>query len=108
MPNQKYRSEAAREDLLLFAAGDTRKPVISYFSGITLRVRFGDAQQRIYAEYGENVAAFDFRGNLLEGSLPEKQRMYVAVWADLRRGELAVLRQMMETVGEYFKIRGLD
>jgi len=108
MPNQKYRCEEASRDMLLFAARDDRKPVISYFSGITIRVCFDDTQRRLYAAFGESEAVFDCKGSLLEGEFPAMQQKYVAVWADLRHDDLAVLWYMMQSVGEYFKIRGLN
>lgn len=107
MPNQKYRCEEACEHLV-FEAGGTRKPVISYFSGITVRVCFEDAERRLYAAFGGCEAVFDCKGSLLEGDFPEKQQKYVAVWADMRREELAVMWYMMQEVGEYFKVRGLS
>jgi hypothetical protein len=106
MPNQKYPPEEKCIDMLPKTPG-SRTPLISYFHGIFIRMRFG-GEQRLHAEYGEDKAAFDFDGNILEGTFPAKQRMYVAVWADLRRTELIVLWELMRTEEAYFNIRGLD
>ena len=83
-------------------------PLISYFQDIFIRVRYGDTVQRLYAEYDENTATFDSAGSLLEGEFPEKQQLYIKVWADIRRHDLMVLRKLMQREDAYFKIKGLD
>lgn len=106
MPNQKYHPEDKYLDMSP-KAPENPAPLISYFHGIFIRMRF-DGGQRLYAEYGGDAATFDFEGNMLGGSFPAKQRMYVAVWADIRRTELTVLWELMRTENAYFNIRGLD
>ena len=107
MPNQKYPPKEKIEEYTL-AAGESRRPVISQFYGILLQVCYDDAQRQLHAAYGEHTAAFDFGGKLLAGSFPEKQRMYVEVWADMRRIDLAVLAKLLQTEDAYFTIRGLN
>jgi len=107
MPNQKYPPESQRSAMLPEPPG-TPAPLISYFSGIFIRIRYGDPQQRLYAEYADDTAVFDSEGNLLEGHLPDMQKKYIEVWADLRRHDLMVLRKLMKTEDAYFKIKGLD
>jgi len=106
MPNQKYHPEHKYLDFSPKTPGE-RMPLISYFHGIFIRMRFGD-EQRLYAEYGRGKAVFDFEGNLLEGEFPAKQQKYVAVWADIRHIELTVLCEVMRTEDAYFTIRGVD
>jgi len=106
MPNQKQPPEEKYLDLTPQTPG-TRTPLISYFAGIFIRMRFG-GEQRLYAEYGGDTATFDFGGNMLEGKFPEKQQKYVAVWADIRHTDLTVLWKIMQTEDAYFTIRGLD
>jgi len=107
MPNQKYPPAAQRSAMLPEPPGNPA-PLISYFAGIFIRVRYGDTQQRLYAEYAGDTAVFDADGNLLEGSFPDMQRKYIEVWADLRRHDLMVLRRLMEKEDAYFKIKGLE
>jgi len=107
MPNQKYPPAAQREAMLPDTP-DNPAPLITYFAGLFIRVRYGDTQQRLYVEYAEDTAVFDADGNLLAGQFPVKQQLYVKVWADLRRHDLMVLRKLMETEDAYFKIKGLD
>ena len=107
MPNQKQPPQEKYLDLTPQTPG-TRTPLISYFHGIFIRMRLGDEHQRLHAEYGKDKASFDFEGNMLEGSFPEKQQKYIAVWADLRHTDLTVLWTIMRTQDAYFTIRGLD
>ena len=107
MPNQKYPPEVKCRAVLPETPGNPT-PLISYFSGIFIRARYGDTQQRLYAEYGEDTATFDAGGNLLEGQFPDKQKKYIEVWADLRRHDLMVLWKLMQAEDAYFKIKGLD
>jgi len=107
MPNQKQPPEDKRLDWLPEPPGN-HMPLISYFTEIFIRVRYGDEQRRLYVEYGGDTATFDFDGNMLAGEFPAKQRMYVKVWADIRRHDLNVLWQLMRREDACFKIRGLD
>jgi len=61
-----------------------------------------------HAKYSENEAAFDFDGNLLSGSFPKKQTKFVAAWAEIHKDELNALWDVMQTTGDYFKIKGLE
>jgi len=107
MPNQKQPPEEKYFELTPKTPGGGT-PLISYFAGIFIRMRLGDEEQRLHAEYGKDRACFDFEGNLLEGEFPEKQQKYVAVWADIRQVELHTLWKIMRTEDAYFNIRGLD
>jgi len=107
VPNQKY-PPASHQTAMLPEPPGNPMPLISYYQDIFVRVRYGDTQQRLYAQYGEDTATFNAEGNLLEGQFPERQKKYIEVWADLRRHDLMVLRKLMQTEDAYFKIRGLD
>ena len=106
MPNQKYHPESKYLSMQPEPPNNPT-PLISYFSGIFIRVHYGDPQH-LHIAYGEDTATFDFDGHLLAGQFPEKQQKYIEVWADLRRTELTVLQKLMHTEDAYFKIRGLD
>ena len=107
MPNQKYPPEAQREAMLPKTPGN-RRPLISCFAGIFVRMEYGDTEQRLHAEYGGDMAVFDFDGQLLRGEFPAKQRMYISVWADIRRHDLQVLWELMRGEDAYFPVRGLE
>jgi len=107
MPNQKYPPADQRSAMLPEPPGNPI-PLISYFAGIFIRVRYGDKEQRLYAQYADDTAVFDACGQLLEGRFPDMQKKYIEVWADLRRHDLMVLRRLMEKEDAYFKIKGLD
>ena len=107
IPNQKYPPAHQRSAMLPEPPGNPT-PLISYFAGIFIRVRYGDNEQRLYAEYAGDTAIFDSSGNLLEGQFPEMQKKYVWVWADIHRHDLMVLWKLMQTEDAYFKIKGLD
>ena len=107
MPNQKYPPLEQRDRMMPIAAGG-RRPLISCFAGIFIRMEYGDAQQRLHAQYGGDKAVFDFDGRLLAGEFPAKQQKYVYVWADIRRHDLNVLWEIMRREEAYFQIKGLE
>ena len=86
-------------------------PVISSFFGIIIRMYFTDDEQHhtphFHAKYGKDSASFDLHGNIIAGGLPPKQTKYVVAWADIHHDELAALWDIMQSGGEYFKIKGL-
>jgi hypothetical protein len=61
-----------------------------------------------HAKYSEYEASFDLNGDMLVGNFPPNKAKYVAVWADIHQEELALLWEIMQTDGEYFKIKGLE
>ncbi len=87
-------------------------PIISSFFGIVIRMYFNDDEQHhtphFHAKYGGDSASFDFEGNIIAGSFPQRQTKFVVAWAEIHRDELMALWDIMRTDEEYFKIKGLE
>ncbi|MCL2637964.1 MAG: DUF4160 domain-containing protein [Oscillospiraceae bacterium] len=87
-------------------------PFISSFYGVIIRMYFNDDERHhtphFHAVYGEYKASFDFEGNIIAGKFPPKQTKYIVAWADIHKDELVALWSIMQTDGEYFKIKGLE
>ena len=65
-----------------------RMPVISRFYGIVIGMYFNDHNPpQFYANYPESEALFDFRGNIIEGGLPQRALRLVAHWIELHEPE---------------------
>jgi hypothetical protein len=67
-------------------------PEICRFKGIIIRMRFDDNSQHhkphVHAAYNEYEAVVGINGELLAGSLPEKELRQVLAWITLREDEL--------------------
>jgi hypothetical protein len=67
-------------------------PTISMFYGIIIRMYTGSREHNpphFHAYYNEARAIFDIEeGELIDGSLPVRQRKLVEAWAELHREEL--------------------
>lgn len=83
-------------------------PTLCMFYGILIRMyRELNSQHstpHFHAAYGEYEAAFDFDGNILEGSLPKKQTKLVEAWAILHRDELEANWKLLCENEPFFKI----
>ena len=83
-------------------------PVVSQFYGIIIAMYFNDNDKHhiphLHAEYAEYECSFDFKGNLLRGKMPTKQRKMIEVWIALHKEELEALWKVMITHNEFFKI----
>lgn len=68
-------------------------PIISMFYGIIIRLYFIDVEHHhlphLHAEYAEHSASIHIdTGNVLAGSLPQKQLRLVQAWIELHQDEL--------------------
>lgn len=86
-------------------------PIISSFYGIMIRMYFMDNQQHkfphIHAKYNEENAVFDLEGNLIEGSMPVKQKKIVIAWVEIHKEELKKLWSIVIKGRGYFTIEPL-
>ncbi|MEI6090667.1 MAG: DUF4160 domain-containing protein [bacterium] len=87
-------------------------PLISQFYGILIRMFFKDSESHhiphFHAVYGEFSATYTLDGEIIIGSLPNKQNKLVAAWAVLHYDELCALWKLTQEEGSYFTIKGLE
>ena len=65
-------------------------PVISRFFGIVVRMYYDEHNPpHIHAEYRNNKAVIDFRGNILKGDLKSRTATrLIREWIDIRHSDL--------------------
>ena len=65
-------------------------PTISQFLGIRIKMYYKDHQPpHFHADYGRAKGMFDIEsGQMLKGTMPEKQARNIQIWAKLHREEL--------------------
>ncbi len=86
-------------------------PNVSQFYGIVIRMFFNDNERHhtphIHAVYGEYEASIDFNANILQGSLPVKQRKIVEAWIVIHKSELELLWKAINNGNTFFTIEPL-
>ena len=86
-------------------------PIISQFYGILISLYFNDKDKHnlphLHVRYNENKASYDFDANLIEGSLPNKQRKMVEAWILIHKDDLLTLWNLINEEGKFFKIEPL-
>jgi len=85
---------------------------ISMFYGIIIRLYFAPGEHNpphFHAFYGESKASVDIRtGEIIEGSLPPRQRKLVQAWAELHQEELLANWDLVMNGDLPFRIRPLE
>ncbi len=61
----------------------------------------------IHIRYNEYKAVMDFEGEILSGSIPNKQTQMVKTWILIHREELESLWKLLQDENDYFKIEPL-
>ena len=81
-------------------------PTISTFYGVIVRLNPREHNPpHFHASYQDDEATFDIKsGELLDGSLPIRQRRLVEAWWELRKDELLADWSLIQNGEEYFKI----
>lgn len=83
-------------------------PTISMFYGIVIRMYYTDhTPPHIHAYYNDNIASFDFEGNLLKGSMDKKQCKLIQAWIILHKEELLANWSLSQNSETPFRIRPL-
>ncbi|GHU80588.1 hypothetical protein FACS1894191_6180 [Clostridia bacterium] len=83
-------------------------PNISMFYGIVIYMYFDDHRPpHIHARYGDDEAAFDFNGDLLEGKMSRKQQNLIRAWIDIHLDELKANWSIAIENGNIHKIEPL-
>ena len=86
-------------------------PVISLFFGIIIRMFWRDNDKHkmphMHAYYGEYEAVFTLDGEVLSGSLPNKQAALVKAWALLHEEDLKANWTLAVNGEETFRIEPL-
>ncbi|MBI4826266.1 MAG: DUF4160 domain-containing protein [Nitrospirae bacterium] len=88
-------------------------PTISMFYGILILMFFKDNRRHhlphIHVRYQDNNASVSIEdGNILEGTLPNKQLKMVQAWIEIHREELMVDWQLAVNGEEPFRIAPLQ
>jgi predicted HTH transcriptional regulator len=88
-------------------------PTISMFYGILVLMFFKDNRRHhlphIHIRYQENNASISIEdGNILEGTLPNKQLRLVQAWIEIHREELMVDWELAVNGEEPFRIAPLQ
>lgn len=83
-------------------------PTLSMFLGILIKMNWKDAGQHnkphFHAWYGEYEASFSLDGEILAGSFPSRQAVYVKAWALMHEDELAANWKLALNGEETFRI----
>ena len=86
----------------------TRVPSISMFYGIIIYMYPDDHNPpHFHATYQGNKAIFNFDGEIIEGSIPNKQRQLVVAWTILHRDELEANWELGQNKQAMYKIEPL-
>ncbi len=87
-------------------------PIVSQFYGILITMYFNENTKHhlphLHAEYAEYDAVFDFKGNIIDGKIPNKQRKMIEAWISIHEEELNSLWKTMQIHNEFFKINPLQ
>ncbi len=87
-------------------------PIVSMFYGIIIQMFFYDTERHhlphIHVRYQDAKAVMDIEeGNILEGSLPQKQLRLVQAWIELNKEALYANWELAATGQEIFRIQPL-
>ena len=83
--------------------------VISQFYGIIILIHYNEQKiiyknPHIHIRYNNYKAIFDFNGNILEGSIEDRQKRMVEAWIFIHNEDLLTLWNVIQEGEEYFKI----
>ena len=86
-------------------------PIVSQFYGIIISMYFNDTDRHhlphIHVQYAEYRCSVDFDGNILSGTIPNKQKKLVFAWIELRKEDLITLWNMLQSGNGTFTIEPL-
>ena len=86
-------------------------PTISIFYGIIVRMLVETNGKHniphIHAKYNEHEVSVSLDGNILDGSLPQKQMNMLLAWVAIHEEDLKANWETLNTTGDYCKIEPL-
>ena len=86
-------------------------PIVLQFYGIIISMYFNDTDKHhlphIHVQYAEYRCSIDLDGNILSGTIPNKQKKLVFAWIELRKEELITLWNMLQSGNGAFTIEPL-
>ena len=86
-------------------------PIVSQFYGIIISMYFNDTDRHhlshIHVQYAEYRCSIDLNGNILSGTIPNKQKKLIVAWIELRKEELITLWNMLQSGNGTFTIEPL-
>jgi len=87
-------------------------PVISQFYGILIymyrEIGGHHKEPHIHVKYNEYEVSVNFKGKILDGKLPNKQKKLLQAWIVLHEEELKAAWYAYQIDGETIKIKGLE
>ena len=85
--------------------------IFSQFYVIIISMYFNDTDRHhlphIHVQYAEYRCSVDFDGNILSGTIPNKQKKLIVAWIELRKEELITLWNMLQSGNGTFTIEPL-
>lgn len=84
-------------------------PTISMFYGVIIRM-YNNGEHNpphFHASYQSFNAVFNFDGDLMEGDMPNKQRKFIAAWAEIHKDELLANWELAMNEQPLYKIEPL-
>lgn len=87
-------------------------PIISLFYGIIVTMYYNEENGKhnkthIHVRYNNDKVVYDFECNIIEGSIPYKQKKMIEAWTLIHKEELITLWNIMQEGRDYFKIEPL-
>ena len=84
-------------------------PIISQFYGIIVTMYYNEENGKhnklhIHVRYNNDKVIYDFECNIIEGSIPYKQKKMIEAWILINKEELITLLNIMQEGKDYFKI----
>lgn len=87
-------------------------PTLSLFFGIIIRM-YSEPNGRhkmphIHAQYQDNDAVFSLDGELIEGTMPNRQRKLIVAWMEIHHEDLLANWSLLQSGQEFFRIAPLQ
>ena len=80
-------------------------PIVSQFYGIIISMYFNDTDRHhlphIHVQYAEYRCSVDFDGNILSGTIPNKQKKLIVAWIELRKEEITLWNMLQSGNGTF-------
>ena len=87
-------------------------PALSLFFGIIIRM-YSEPNGRhnlphIHAQYQDDEAVFSLDGEMIEGSVPNRQRKLIVAWMEIHHEDLLANWSLLQEGQELFRIAPLQ
>lgn len=87
-------------------------PALSLFFGIIIRMysepNGKHKMPHIHAQYQDDNAVFSLDGEMIEGTMPNKQRKLIVAWMEIHQEDLQANWSLLQAGQEFFRIAPLQ